>query len=79
MSISNDLSIYFSPVKMEGNWKTEQIGSIIECYQTAFPNIEKKGYALIYVPEFRGDSILQNEMILADNFRREFYALNYAI
>ena len=78
MSAMNDLSIYFSPVNIEGNWNAEQIGSKIECFQSTFPHIEKKGYALIYVPEFRGDTLLENDFILADNFRKEFYALNYA-
>jgi hypothetical protein len=76
MGISNDLSIYFSPVSIEGQWNEDQIGSKIYSYQTDFPELSRKGYALIYVPEFRGDSNVHFDSPLPDDFRKEFYALN---
>ncbi|MFY7944667.1 MAG: arginase family protein [Crocinitomicaceae bacterium] len=79
MSAKNDLSIYFSPVEIDGSWNEEQIGSKINSYRVTFPDLEKKGYALIYVPEFRGDSIDQDDSLLIDEFRSEFYKLNHAV
>lgn len=79
MGTSSDLSIYFSPVNIEGNWSEDQIGSKIYSYKSDFPVLSRKGYALIFVPEFRGDSSLEFERILPDDFRREFYGLNHAL
>jgi hypothetical protein len=76
MGISNDLSIYFSPVSLEGQWNEDQIGSKIYSYQSHFPELSRKGYALIYAPEFRGDSNIHFDSPLPDDFRKEFYALN---
>ena len=76
MGISNDLSIYFSPVSIEGQWNEDQIGSKIYSYQSDFPELSRKGYALIYAPEFRGDSNIHFDSPLPDDFRKEFYALN---
>ena len=76
MGISNDLSIYFSPVSIEGQWNEDQIGSKIYSYQSDFPELSRKGYALIYAPEFRGDSNVHFDSPLPDDFRKEFYALN---
>ena len=69
-----DISIYFNSTELEEEWTEEQIGSRIQCNKNSFPEIEKKGYALIYVPEFRGD--IQNTNIAATKFRDEFYKLN---
>lgn len=79
MSTSSDLSIYFSPIEVEGDWNENQIGFTIQSYQSVFPELTPKGYAIIYVPEFRGDLSLELNMVLPDDFRREFYALNHAI
>ena len=76
MGISNDLSIYFSPVSIEGQWNEDQIGSKIYSYQSDFPELSRKGYALIYAPEFRGDSNIHFDSPLPDDFRKEFYASN---
>ena len=76
MGISNDLSIYFSPVSIEGQWNEDQIGSKIYSYESDFPELSRKGYALIYAPEFRGDSNIHFDSPLPDDFRKEFYALN---
>ena len=76
MGISNDFSIYFSPVSLEGQWNEDQIGSKIYSYQSHFPELSRKGYALIYAPEFRGDSNIHFDSPLPDDFRKEFYALN---
>ncbi|MBM3184992.1 MAG: formimidoylglutamase [Bacteroidetes bacterium] len=79
MGTSNDLSIYFSPVNIEGNWSEDQIGSKIYLYKSDFPELSRKGYALIYVPEFRGDTGVHFDSLLPDDFRKEFYALNCGI
>jgi formiminoglutamase len=79
MSSSKDLSIYFSPIDVEENWSEDQIGSKVYSYKSSFPELQGKGYALIYVPEFRGDSVVETEITKSDDFRREFYALNHAI
>jgi hypothetical protein len=70
------LSIYFSPVSIEGHWNEDQIGSKIYSYQSDFPELSRKGYALIYAPEFRGDFNVYFDSPLPDDFRKEFYALN---
>jgi formiminoglutamase len=79
MSTSSDLSIYFTPVDLEENWNEDQIGYKIQSFRNSFPNLNRKGYALIFVPEFRGDQSVQIESILNDDFRREFYSLNHSI
>lgn len=79
MGTSSDLSIYFSPVNIDGNWSEDQIGSKIYSYKSDFPELSRKGYALIYVPEFRGDSSVHFDSPLPDDFRKEFYALNNGI
>jgi hypothetical protein len=78
MSLNKDISIYFQPVEIEGNWSDEQIGSKIQVNKSSFPEIQSKSYALIYVPEFRGDRGLEMDKILLDDFRRELYELNFA-
>lgn len=78
MSTSKDLSIYFSSIEIEYNWSEDQIGSKIQSYRNEFPILSRKGYALIFVPEFRGDQSAQIQNILSDDFRREFYALNHS-
>ncbi len=79
MNSSSDLSIYFSPVVIDEDWKEDQIGFKIQSYRNDFPSLSRKGYALIFVPEFRGDNSVQIDTILRDDFRREFYSLNQAL
>ncbi len=69
-----DLSIYFNPNGVEGEWNEEQLGSKILSNQSSFPEIEKNGYALIYVPEFRGNKNEINNVVT--NFREELYKLS---
>lgn len=76
MGTSNDLSIYFSPVNVEDNWSEDQIGSKIYAFRSSFPELSRKGYALIYAPEYRGDSTLHFDFPLPDEFRKDFYSLN---
>jgi formiminoglutamase len=69
-----DLSIYFNPIEIEGEWNEEQLGSKILTNYGSFPEIDKNGYAIIYIPEFRGDkNAIRN---VETNFREEFYELN---
>ncbi len=69
-----DLSIYFNPIGVEGEWNEEQLGFKILSNQGSFPEIEKNGYALIYVPEFRGNKNEINNVVT--NFREELYKLS---
>ena len=69
-----DLSIYFNPIDLEEDWNDEQIGSKILLNNTSFPEIEKNGYALIYIPEFRGNKNGSKKIITS--FREQFYKLN---
>jgi hypothetical protein len=67
-----DISIYFTPISIEGPWSEEQIGSKIKNYSTDFPEIEKKSCVLFSVPEFRGNKFINSATINSD-FRTSFY------
>lgn len=67
-----DISIYFTPISIEGPWSEEQIGSKIKNYSTDFPEIEKKSCVLFSVPEFRGNKSINSATINSD-FRTSFY------
>jgi len=67
-----DISIYFTPISIEGPWSEEQIGSKIKSYNTDFPEIEKKSCVLFSVPEFRGNKFIKSAKISSD-FRTSFY------
>jgi arginase family enzyme len=72
-----DISIYFSPVSLEGEFSEFTIGgTIVRHSEGNFPEIEKGGVALIYVPEFRGDKNFSSQHSSAsDAFRSSFYEL----
>lgn len=68
-----DLSIYFNPLLQEKEYPADAIGSHVQTHnQHGFPEIEKSGVALIYVPEFRnGQPELHGQT--DDRFREAFY------
>lgn len=70
-----DISIYFSPVTIEPELKEGTIGNFASIHSEGnFPDIEKGGIALIYVPEFRnGESQFQGKS--NELFRSFFYSL----
>lgn len=70
-----DLSIYFSPVSENRISSTaESIGSkIIIHNKSGFPELESKGIALIYCPEYRGVQEVKPKG--SDAFRENLYAL----
>lgn len=72
-----DISIYFSPVSLEREFSEFTIGgTIVRHSEGNFPEIEKGGVALIYVPEFRGDKNFSSQQSSAsDAFRSSFYEL----
>jgi arginase family enzyme len=72
-----DISIYFSPVILEGEFSEFTIGgSIIRNSEGNFPEIEKGGVALIHVPEYRGDKKFSSQQTsTSDTFRNSFYEL----
>lgn len=74
-----DISIYFTALSQEEKYTDQKIGGVIRNYvNDSFPDLEKGGVALIYVPEFRGDSTSENE-INPESFRSFFYNLNIGI
>ena len=70
-----DLSIYFSPVDLEIDSLDHTVGKSIQIHtEGTFPDIQEKGIALLYVPEFRnGDISFQGKS--DDEFRKYFYNL----
>lgn len=69
-----DLSIYFQAVSDTEIWSEQQLGSAIIKNQGEFPEIDKKGCALIFVPEFRGSGL--ENIGRGDAFRSFFYRLH---
>lgn len=67
-----DISIYFTPISVDGTWSEEQIGSKINSYNSDFPEIEKNSCVLFSVPEFRGNNSITSAKIDLD-FRTSFY------
>jgi hypothetical protein len=67
-----DISIYFTPVSIEGTWSEEQIGSRISSFSTDFPEIKKNSCVIFSVPEFRGNKTNSTATIKSD-FRASFY------
>lgn len=70
-----DISIYFSPIEEQGVFDNQQIGSVIQQNTSkGFPILEKGGIAMLYVPEYRGDStvVVENNSVA---FRTEIYKL----
>ena len=70
-----DISIYFSPVDVTGEWHEDQIGSKIVTNHSSFPEIQKNSCALIYVPEFRGFKNSDIKQEIQSKFRESFYEL----
>jgi len=70
-----DISIYFSPVDVTGEWHEDQIGSKIVTNHSSFPEIQKNSCALIYVPEFRGFKNSDIKQDVQSKFREAFYEL----
>ena len=70
-----DISIYFKPVPNSLYEKTGELFSSIQVHdESGFPEIDKKGIAIIYSPEYRNseiDSDAQN-----DSFRSHFYKMS---
>ena len=70
-----DISIYFSPIEEQGVFDDQQIGTIIQQHTiNGFPDLVKSGLALLYVPEYRGDSTVSIEKNSVE-FRLQFYKL----
>ncbi len=70
-----DISIYFSPIEIEIQKLDGTIGNSIEIHtENNFPELTKKGIALIYVPEYRNGEI-EFHGKYNENFRKHFYSL----
>ena len=67
-----DISIYFSPIEIEIQKLDGTIGNSIEIHtENNFPELTKKGIALIYVPEYRNGEI-EFHGKYNENFRKHF-------
>lgn len=72
-----DLSIYFSQLSEDQKYPDQKIGGGIERYTNdSFPEVKPGSIALFYVPEFRGNSEVSDE-VNNENFRHFFYNLNF--
>ncbi|MEN9972398.1 MAG: hypothetical protein RIS20_745 [Bacteroidota bacterium] len=69
-----DISIYFQAVSDNGNWQGQQLGAYVIKNQGGFPELEKNGCAIFYVPEYRGSGV--ENMTRSTNFRDSFYKLH---
>jgi len=70
-----DISIYFAPLENEIVKKEGSIGSEVFTHtENNFPELNKGGIAIIYVPEFRNGE-KQFQGLSNDNFRNYFYSL----
>lgn len=70
-----DISIYFSPVRNQHEVSAESIGELIQIHdEQGFPDLQKNGIALLYVPEFR-NSIEALHGQSDDRFRSHLYRL----
>lgn len=68
-----DLSIYFRPVASHGEFDAESLGSLMSVHnENGFPEMEKEGIALMYVPEFRNGHP-ELHPLSDDRFREAFY------
>lgn len=70
-----DISIYFKPVSIKDEIKPESLGESIFMHdENGFPEIDSKGVAIIYVPEFRNSDLsIEKEN---ESFRDQLYQFN---
>ena len=70
-----DISIYFKPVNIQSEIKVDSLGDSLFIHdENGFPKIDKKGVAIIYVPEYRNSDILFEQE--NESFRSQFYNFN---
>jgi len=70
-----DLSIYFRAVDIPCDFKEGSVGAAIEIHdENGYPTLEKKGIALLSVPEYRNGKVAFETV--QDTFREEFYGLH---
>jgi len=79
-SAMKDLSIYFSPVQVNNEYKQQQLGKhIIVHREDSFPDLEAGGVAIVHIPEYRGSEGASEYRNGGALFRSRFYALNAGI
>jgi hypothetical protein len=70
-----DISIYFQSIKTEDKFEKEMLGSYIQANINGdFPEMDKKGVAIFYVPEYRND-IERKDAKFINDFRSQLYKL----
>ena len=73
--LMKDISIYFKPIDNSIYDSTGELFSFIKLHdESGFPELDEKGVALIYVPEYRNSTI---ESGVNQEFRRQFYQMSY--
>ncbi len=71
-----DISIYFQQLERSESFPLESVGQKIEIFEKDnFPELQKGGVAVFYVPEHRGDKQIDHDLP-AEKFRTQFYNLN---
>lgn len=70
----NDLSIYFGPVTLKGDYQEGTLGSITDFHnESGFPEITRGALAILSVPEYRNSKVAVETV--SDPFRTELYSL----
>jgi arginase family enzyme len=72
----SDISIFFSAIgSIDKEFLSDQLGAIIERNEGDFPEIKAGGVALLFVPEYRGNTSMSSDLVAHDGFRAKFYEL----
>jgi formiminoglutamase len=72
-----DLSIYFSPVQTNSEYKQQQLGKHIRVHrEDDFPELEKGGVAIVHIPEYRGMDGVSPNRIGGPLLRSKLYSLH---
>lgn len=71
-----DISIYFQPISSATSTEEGSIGThIIKHTKGDFPNLTKKGIAIIDVPEYRNHTKFEKQPEFSNQFREKLYPL----
>ncbi len=71
----SDLEIYFSPIEFTEVYQESALGNLAQVHRPdSFPDLDEKGIAIFYVPEFRNGEI-RFQGKFDDSFRKYLYPL----
>ncbi|RFC53437.1 formimidoylglutamase [Brumimicrobium aurantiacum] len=75
ISTMKDISIYFKSVNQTEKLESLMLGNQIQIhFEDHFPELNKEGIAIIYVPEFR-NNVKHKDSKYSNDFRTQFYRL----